>query len=198
MIVLETPRLLLRSVMMADFPDMHRLHTDPLVVRSIWCGAVPSEDDTRAKMELYLANWRRHGFGFFSVFLKPRRYDPATFAGRGGLRYFRGTADIEYGLCLFGHLSGQGIAPELGAAVLSFAFTTLQLDRVVGIIRPENIRSFRALSKNGFRHLEDRQYPDGVKGFYEVRREAFEMMHHPPVCITMEESRSHLGRTAAG
>lgn len=169
MLVLETSRLFIRPLATSDVEDVHRLHTDPLVVQSIFSGEPPSLDNTREKIERYMRDWRQNGFGFFCVFLKGNSSEQGEFAGRAGLRYFEDTTDVEYGLCLFGHVAGRGVGPELGGAILRYAFEELGLQRVVALIRPENERAIRAAQKIGFTHVEERQYGDRVKGFYEVR-----------------------------
>ena len=167
--VLETPRAFMRPVILSDFEDIHRLHTDPHVAQSLFSGDVPSREDTQEKIELYVHDWHQNGFGFFSVFLKGNSLEQRQFAGRAGFRRFEDTSDVEYGLCLFGHVAGCGLGPELGHAILRHAFEALRLERVVALIRPENERAVRAAQKIGFRHVEDRRYGDRVKGFYEVR-----------------------------
>lgn len=165
---LETPRLFIRPLTMSDLEDVHRLHTDPLVVQSLFSGEPPSRLNTQERMDQYVQAWRRNGFGFFGVFRKANSQAGSEFAGRAGLRYFEDTPDVEYGLCLFGHVAGRGVGPELGAAILRYAFEELGLERVVALIRPENERAVRAAEKIGFTHVEDRSYGARVKGFYEV------------------------------
>jgi [ribosomal protein S5]-alanine N-acetyltransferase len=169
MVALETPRLFMRPLVMSDLEDVHRLHTDPLVVQSLFSGQPPSRQNTREKTNQYVQAWRQNGFGFFGVFLKGHSQAEREFAGRAGLRCFEDTEDVEYGLCLFGHVAGRGVGPELGEAILRYAFAELGLERVVALVRPENQRAVRAAEKIGFTHVEDRQYGDSVKGFYEVR-----------------------------
>ncbi|RUX09671.1 N-acetyltransferase [Mesorhizobium sp. M8A.F.Ca.ET.059.01.1.1] len=167
--VLETSRLFMRPLVLSDLEDVHRLHTDPLVVQSLFSGEPPSRQNTQQKMDQYVHAWRQNGFGFFGVFLKGNSQEQAQFAGRAGLRHFEDTADVEYGLCLFGHVAGRGVGPELGGAILRHAFEDLGLQRVVALIRPDNERAVRAAEKIGFTHVEDRPYGDRVKGFYQVR-----------------------------
>lgn len=167
--VLETPRLFMRPLAVSDLEDVHRLHTDSLVVHSLFSGEPPSRENTEQKVELYVRSWQQHGFGFFSVFLKGNSQVQGEFAGRAGLRRFEDTSDVEYGLCLFGRMAGRGLGPELGRAILRHAFEELGLERVVALIRPENERAIRAAQKIGFSQIEERQYGDRVKGFYEVR-----------------------------
>ncbi|RWC00355.1 MAG: N-acetyltransferase [Mesorhizobium sp.] len=169
MLALETPRALMRPLAISDLENVHRLHTDPLVVQSLFSGEPPSRQDTREKVDQYVQAWRQNDFGFFGVFLKGSSQAESEFAGRAGLRTFEDTADVEYGLCLFGHVAGRGMGPELGEAILRYAFAELGLQRVVALIRPENERAIRAAEKIGFLHVEDRSYGDRVKGFYEVR-----------------------------
>lgn len=170
--LLETPRLFIRPLTSSDFEDVHRLHSDPLVVHWLFSGEPPSRQDTQEKMDRYVRDWRQNRFGFFGVFLKGPK-QTGEFAGRAGLRYFEDTTDVEYGLCLFSHVAGRGVGPELSRAILHFAFKELKLERVVALIRAENRRSIRALEKIGFTHVENREYSDRVKGVYEVHASQF-------------------------
>ncbi|WP_163266193.1 GNAT family N-acetyltransferase [Chelativorans alearense] len=173
MIDLETPRLSLRPLTASDFASVHRLHTDPFVVHALFGGTTPSRKDTYRRMQYYLRDWRCHGFGFFSVFLKSDISSQDEFIGRAGLRYFEATTNVEYGHCFFGHAAGEGLGPEAGKAVLRFAFQRLELDRIVAVVRPENGRGIRAVEKIGFRYVEDRVYGDCTKGFYEIHASSF-------------------------
>jgi len=156
-VLLTTPRLRLRPITDADFARLHALHTDPLVVASLYNGAPPPPDDTHARLDGFLRDWAEHGFGYFAVFTKDAGpHDETAFLGRRGLRYLPGSTDLELGACFHGWASGFGFAPEAGRAVLAFAFRNLAADRVLTVVRPENHRSLRSVAKMGFRPIADR------------------------------------------
>ncbi|MCT7378253.1 GNAT family N-acetyltransferase [Chelativorans salis] len=182
MIALETRRLLLRPVAASDFADVHRLHTDAFVAGAIFGGQAPSRRDTRRRMQHYLRDWQRHGFGFFAVLLKSGQ-DGDVFVGRAGLRYFEDTSDVEYGHCFFGHAAGRGIGPEAGRAVLDFAFCRLKVHRIVAVVRAENERGVRAVEKIGFKHADDRIHGDGIKCVF--------VIHGPESATAGSASRHH-------
>lgn len=48
-----------------------------------------------------------------------------------------------------------GYAVEAVRAVVEYAFTRLQLDRVAALVHPENERSFRLLRKLGFEQAQE-------------------------------------------
>ncbi len=52
---------------------------------------------------------------------------------------------------------GRGYATEANERMLQHAFRTLELDRVLAMVRPENLRSLRVLEKLGFQKIGQRR-----------------------------------------
>jgi RimJ/RimL family protein N-acetyltransferase len=71
------------------------------------------------------------------------------FAGYCGLvrREVDNSREIEVGYALARH--AQGIATEAARACMNYAFTTLGEDRIISLIRPENLPSRRVAERNG-------------------------------------------------
>ncbi len=60
-----------------------------------------------------------------------------------------GTKEIEVGYALARHAQGHGIATEAARACMNYAFTTLGEERIISLIRPENLPSRRVAERNG-------------------------------------------------
>jgi RimJ/RimL family protein N-acetyltransferase len=60
-----------------------------------------------------------------------------------------GIREIEVGYALARHAQGQGIATEAARACMNYAFTTLGEERIISLIRPENLPSRRVAERNG-------------------------------------------------
>ena len=60
-------------------------------------------------------------------------------------------SEVEIGYHARRDLWGQGFATEAARACREFAFTHLPVNRLISLIRPENMQSRRVAEKNGMR-----------------------------------------------
>ena len=72
------------------------------------------------------------------------------FLGWGGLQYMESGPEVELGYYLARKAWGKGYATELSRPFTKLAFTQLELDRVVAVVRPGNDASKNVLAKAGF------------------------------------------------
>ena len=145
MIVLETPRLLLRHYVPADADALSEVLCDRENMRYY---PNPFERaDVEAWIEKCLRRYREDGIGRWALVLKP----DGKFAGDCGLvpQQVDGATEIEVGYALARIYQGQGLATEAARACLDYAFSNLGLQRVISLIRPENLPSRRVAERNG-------------------------------------------------
>lgn len=147
--ILESNRLLLRRLDDSDRTAIFALHTDPLVVRLTTEDGLPmTRAQSDERVDLYLDEWERFGFGFFVVYEKQANGD-LLFAGRCGLRHFL-KDEIELGYCFSERASGRGLATEAARLVIADAFSRLECNKLVALVRPANLQSQNVLLKLGF------------------------------------------------
>jgi len=91
-----------------------------------------------------------------------------SFYGLGALIQMPTGDDVELAYRLLREAWGKGIAAEAGAALVEYAFQTLQLPRVVAVTYPENRASQRVLEKLGFAAHGERDYK-GARTVFFVR-----------------------------
>ena len=119
--------------------------TDPRVAATM--GGVPTPQQLADQLALATQEWERNGFGYWMFF------DAATGTplARGGLSRaeFDGRPEIEIGWTVAPERWRQGLATELGAAVLEVA-ADLGLDDIVAFTLPHNTASRRVMAKLGF------------------------------------------------
>jgi ribosomal-protein-alanine N-acetyltransferase len=144
-IVIETPRLLMRHFALDDVDSLAEVLCDHENMRFF-----PNRFERKDAEEWIQKNVRRYaedGVGGWALVLKPAN----KFAGYCGLvrREIDGTREIEVGYALARHAQGQGIATEAARACMNYAFTTLGEDRIISLIRPENLSSRRVAERNG-------------------------------------------------
>jgi [ribosomal protein S5]-alanine N-acetyltransferase len=143
---LETPRLLLREMTPADAPALHAVIGDP--ENMLWYPHPFSMEEVDAwiarQMERYAT-----GTGLLGLVLR----ETGAFLGDCGPVWQ--TADegqppeLEIGYHVHRAWQGRGLATEAARAVRDYAFTTLGVDHVISLIRPENLPSRRVAEKNG-------------------------------------------------
>ena len=145
MIVVETPRLLLRHYTLDDIDALAEVLCDHENMR--FFANRFERKDAEDRIQKNLRRYAEDGIGQWALLLKPKN----KFAGYCGLvrQEIDGNREIEVGYSLARHAQGQGIATEAARACMNYGFTTLGEDRIISLIRPENIPSWRVAERNG-------------------------------------------------
>jgi RimJ/RimL family protein N-acetyltransferase len=148
---LATDRLVLRLPRLEDGDGAAELLGDPEAMRFLGGEAVP-RDEVRAVLEKWIRRWETNGFGHFAL----ERRDDGRFLGRVGLIVWdtagwrRATlaeagdrAQPELSWALARAYWGCGYATEAARAVRDWARREREIERLVSLIHPDNVRSQR-------------------------------------------------------
>lgn len=133
-------------------------------------GGVRTHDQTAAYLERNLAHWTTYGFGLWIL----RDTEGNRVAGRAVLRHLQldDQDEVEVGYGFHPAFWGRGLATEIAAACIAYAWSPLGLRSVVALTMPVNLRSRHVLSKVGLTYERDVQY-EGV-------RHVLYRLHRPP------------------
>ena len=144
-VVLETARLRLREFVSQDADALAAVLGDPVAMQ--WYPAPFDRKGVEEWIEKNRSRYQSDGYGLWAMVLK----DSDELIGDCGcfLRDVDGRDDIEIGYHVRRDLWGRGYATEAAAACMQYAFTKLGVDRVISLIRPENVQSVRVAEKNG-------------------------------------------------
>ena len=146
MAILETERLILRELTLADAPFILELLTDPAWLRFIGDKGVRTLDDARDYISQGpLLNYERLGFGLYLTQLK----DEATPIGLCGLVKRPSLPDVDVGFAFLPQFRSQGYGFEAASAVLAYGYGTLGLKRIVAVVAPDNDASIKLIEKLG-------------------------------------------------
>jgi ribosomal-protein-alanine N-acetyltransferase len=155
MIVLETSRLRLRPFAETDASAHAALYADPEVTRFLPGGPFAA-DAVQARSARSLArfyeHWSCHGWGVWAVVDK--RSD--RLIGQCGLNHLPDGSDVELLYALVRSHWGHGLAAEAGAAALEHGFTSVGLDRIVAVTRPDHTASRRVMERLGMAYEGER------------------------------------------
>jgi RimJ/RimL family protein N-acetyltransferase len=143
--VLETERLRLRHFSPDDLEDLASILTDAETMQ--YYARPFTREEAMQWINQNLERYAQDGFGLFAVVSK----ETAEFLGDCGpvRRLVDGRDEVEIGWQVKRSRWRQGIASEAGAACRDLAFGPLGLDRVISLIRPENVPSRGVAEKIG-------------------------------------------------
>ena len=146
--IIETPRMHLRKLNLADAAFILELLTDPDFLAQVGDRGVHNLEEARRYVtEGPGSSYLRFGFGLNAMELK----DTDTAVGLCGLLRRDSHPDVEIGFALLPCARHKGLALEAAAATLSWGFDSLGLDRIVALTAPENLASMHILERIGLR-----------------------------------------------
>lgn len=168
--ILETSRLILREFTTEDADALARVLSDPETMRFY-----PAPCDRAGVEEWIASNIRRYnecGYGLWGMILK----SSGELVGDCGLtpQSVDGLMEIEIGYHLRRDLWCQGLATEAARACRDYGFANLSVDRIISLIRPENIPSCRVAEKNGMTVWKEIVWRDLPHLVYAIRRDGLE------------------------
>ncbi len=142
--LIVTERLRLAPITFADSERLAVFHADARVMSLLKHGVL-TRLQSDAMVADYEAEWAALGFGSWTV----RESAGDRFVGLAGLRVHDGPFGILLRAAFTPEAQGKGYGPEVGRAVLTFAFNVVGLARVSALTRHENIPGQRGLEKFG-------------------------------------------------
>ena len=148
----------------ADATALLKVFSDSRVMAS-FPGTMPFDAKLmEAWTDRNLRHQSENGYGLFSVLHKT----DGVLIGDCGLE--RMEIGVELGYDLRSDYWGRGLATEAATAVRDFAFTTLQLDRLISLIRVGNDRSRRVADKIGMSLVEELDRNGARYWLYRIER----------------------------
>ena len=147
MLILETPRLILRHQVLADLESLFALNSDPDVIKYI-PDAPRTYQETREELEWHMHGHPRHPeLGLWATIHK----ETGKFIGRSGLLpwVIDGKNEVEVAYLIGKEYWGQGLGTEVAQAILDYGFINLHLSRMICLIDVENLPSIRVAEKIG-------------------------------------------------
>jgi RimJ/RimL family protein N-acetyltransferase len=180
---LYTERLCLRVPTSQDDEDLYDLFADAEVMQGLGKEPVSAVEEVRSVIEGMIGGWRTDGLGAFILetaapdrqvvgqaglmIFDTRDWTPSTWTRAGS------HAQPELGWALTRAYWGHGYATEAAAAIRDWAYERPDIDRLVSLISPDNVRSQNVAERLGAIPTETVTPP-------ESRRTAV-VWRHPPI-----------------
>ncbi|MEM7228119.1 MAG: GNAT family N-acetyltransferase [Planctomycetota bacterium] len=161
----ETDRLVHRAFTLDDCEAFFRLNSHPEVMRFTGEPPLRSLDEARQAVADY-PDFDTVGYGRWACVLK----ETGVVIGFSGLKFLPELNAVDVGFRFLPEYWGQGIATETCVACIAFGFEILELDRILGLVLPDNAASIRVLEKCGMT-LHGEITCDGMRALqYEIHR----------------------------
>lgn len=143
---LETERLRLRPMSLDDLDAFEPVVGDPFSMR--FYAAPFDREGSRTWLERMQERYERDGYGLLAVEEKAT----GQLVGDCGPMWqlVDGEGFVELGWHIRPDRQRQGFATEAGAACRDRAWEALDTDRLISLIRPENVPSWSVARKLGF------------------------------------------------
>jgi RimJ/RimL family protein N-acetyltransferase len=143
--ILETPRLVLREMSLADMDFVAAMLADPQVMRFYPKCYTREESETWVRRSL--DRYARHDHGLWLV-LDRAAGQPV---GQVGLvvQNLQGVEEKEVGYLIHRPFWRRGFATEAALACRDYAFAALAVERLIALVRPENVPSQGVARKLG-------------------------------------------------
>lgn len=167
-LILETPRLSLRPLTLADLDALAPMYADPDIRRHFPEGT-QTREQTRDEIAWIMdGQYGQYGYGLWATILK----DTGAFIGRCGLIPWQqpGRLEVEVAYLLDKPYWGKGLATEAARGIVDYAFTTLKLPKVVCYMWPANKASERVAQKAGLSFEREMVDAAGVTLVYAIGR----------------------------
>ena len=144
-VVLETERLLLRHLEPEDVDAIYAVIGDPIAMR-----CYPQPYDSEGAQNWIERNRQRYaadGYGLYAMVLKAS----GEVIGDCGIlkQLVEGEPELEVAYHLQRNHWGRGYATEAARACMGLAFAEFGAEKVISLIRPENVPSRRVAERNG-------------------------------------------------
>ncbi|HLJ86349.1 MAG TPA: GNAT family N-acetyltransferase [Candidatus Angelobacter sp.] len=144
-IVIETERLILRKFVPDDFSALAAVIGDPETMS--FYDAPFDSDGVKLWIHRNIERYSLDGYGLWAMALK----SSGEVIGDCGCvnQAIEDRTELEIGYHVRRDLWKKGYATEAALACMKYAFTSLGANRVISMIRPENLASRRVAEKNG-------------------------------------------------
>ena len=155
MLFIETERLILRELTLADVDGMFELDADPEVVKHLAQKPFTSKEQSKEVINSVLQQYAENNIGRWAVVEKTTN----EFVGWSGLKLITEPTNghvnyYDIGYRLIRRFWGKGYATESAKAAIRYGFDVLNTDTIYGMCHVNNAGSEKVLEKLGLKYIE--------------------------------------------
>lgn len=165
----ETPRLLLREILISDLDSMFEMDSDPEVHRYLGNKPVTSKAQVESVIAFIRQQYTENGIGRWAMIEKTTH----NFVGWTGLKLVKDTVNnrtnfYDLGYRLNRKYWGKGYATEGAIVSIDYGLKELGLKKIIATAHVDNVASNKIITKLGFELVETFRYGDETNNWYEL------------------------------
>lgn len=153
--VLETKRTILKQLTVNEIEGFYNVVKEDAIGKNLPIGKGCTYEQAQRWLKVVDEHWVKYGYGPFLVILKTSS-EPIGYCG---LSYIEELQAIEVKYGFKEEFWGNGYATETSKKSIDYAFSELNVDKIIGLTKPENYGSQNVLKKCGM------QYKDTIEIF---------------------------------
>ena len=162
---IETPRLLLRKMLVSDAMDMYEYSREPIITQYLTWHPHTSYEQTRDYLKYLQKKYADGSFYDWGIQYKA----DGKFIGTCGFTSIDlANNSAEVGYVLSNKYWGAGLMPEAVMSVLHFGFTTFGFNKIVGKFMNGNDNSCKVMQKCGMTFERTMKNSMFIKGEYKT------------------------------
>jgi len=164
--VLESPHLLLRELSLRDLEFIAAMLAHPEVMH--FRPKAYTRDEAEAWIRKHQERYARDGYGYW---LAVNKMNDQPIGQAGLLRQeVDGVSETGIGYMIHYPFWRQGYATEAAAACRDYGLEKLRKERLVVLVRPENVVSVKVVRKIGFARERETSYAGFTHTVFALRR----------------------------
>ena len=158
--ILETERLRIRETTLEDVDEFYRLYAAPEMTRYMEGLFENPEDEKKYQKDYIDKVYRLMGFGVWTIIRK----EDGAIIGRAGYSVRNGFEETELGFLIGKDYQRQGYCLEACRAILDYGRDMLLFDKVMTLVKAENLVSIHICEKLGFKRVQSVDVEEDIYG----------------------------------
>jgi [ribosomal protein S5]-alanine N-acetyltransferase len=171
MFEVETPRLILRPLVLSDAAELHRIYSAPKVLRTM---PAMTFEETEEQIRRIERHWQKDGVSWWAMLDRKT----GQLIGRAGINRIHDwplePEPMEVGWVLDPRFWGRSLATEAGLAGINYGFHHFDDAHIISITTPDNAASRRVMEKCGLTERGETDWHGYHMVWYAIERTTFE------------------------
>ncbi len=149
-----TERLYMRKLRNDDVDSYYEIMKKDEVGTWLGISRGKTYDETKLSIDKFSKHWEEKGYGVWAIIDK----QSGELLGHCGLNFLKETKEVEILYAFDPKFWGNGYATECAIKALQYGFEKAKLDRIIGLVKPHNIRSSNVIKKIGLKLVGTKEY----------------------------------------
>ena len=170
--IIETDRIILRKFSLDDYKAVYEFNSSKEVQKYTGDKITQSLKDAKELIKnVWLGDYKKYGYGRWATIYKAEN----KIIGFSGLKYLPEFNETDIGFRFLPEYWGRGLATEASKEIIKYGFEKLNLERIIGIAKAENIGSCKVLEKIGLTLYKIDEYDEGGKDYnwYKIEKDNY-------------------------